>query len=143
MFNNVMPGRKCVNLGLAIYNDKLSIQSEWESPDESSQRRIEYPDSSACDRQGAVFSYFLFDKRSQLVEGWKKMAATINQSATEMDKGSGTKVGGELTVAALSHENYADLDAKLAKLTTQSRQLIQAARRAGRNAAQHRHRGPR
>ncbi|AVM45934.1 hypothetical protein FYJ85_06195 [Victivallaceae bacterium BBE-744-WT-12] len=72
----------------------------------------------------AVFSYFLFDKRSQLVEGWKKMATTINQSATEMDKGSGTKVGGELTVAALSHENYADLDAKLAKLTTQSRQLI-------------------
>ena len=52
------------------------------------------------------------------------MATTINQSATEMDKGSGTKVGGELTVAALSHENYADLDAKLAKLTTQSRQLI-------------------
>ena len=53
----------------------------------------------------AVFSYFLFDKRSQLVEGWKKMATTINQSATEMDKGSGTKVGGELSVAALSHEN--------------------------------------
>lgn len=72
----------------------------------------------------AVFSYFLFDKRTQLLDGWKKMAVTINQSATEMDKKSGTKVGQELTVEALSHEHYAELDAKLAKLTNQSRQLV-------------------
>lgn len=72
----------------------------------------------------AVFSYFLFEKRSQMVEGWKKMATTINQSAKEMDKGSGTKVGDTLTVEALSHENYAELDQKLAQLTTQSRALI-------------------
>ena len=72
----------------------------------------------------AVFSYFLFEKRSQMVEGWKKMATTINQSAKEMDKGSGTKVGDALTVEALSHENYAELDQKLAQLTTQSRALV-------------------
>ena len=71
----------------------------------------------------AVFSYFLFEKRSQMVEGWKKMATTINQSAKEMDKGSGTKVGDELTADALSHEKYAELDHKLAKLTAQSRAL--------------------
>lgn len=72
----------------------------------------------------AVFSYFLFEKRSQMVEGWKKMATTINQSAREMDKGSGTKVGDALTVEALSHENFAELDQKLAQLTAQSRDLV-------------------
>lgn len=72
----------------------------------------------------AVFSFFLFEKRSQLIDGWKKLATTINQSATEMDKGSGTKVGAELTVQQLSHEKYAELDQRLAKLTDQSRKLI-------------------
>lgn len=72
----------------------------------------------------AVFSFFLFEKRSQLIEGWKKMATTINQSATELDKGSGTNVRNDLTTETLSHEKYAELDQRLAKLTDQSRKLI-------------------
>jgi hypothetical protein len=72
----------------------------------------------------AVFSFFLFEKRTQLIDGWKKMAITINQSATEMDKGSGTKLGSDLTLETLSHEKYAELDQRLAKLTDQSRKLI-------------------
>ncbi|MDR0932201.1 MAG: hypothetical protein LBM70_04175 [Victivallales bacterium] len=71
----------------------------------------------------AVFSYFLFEKRGEMIEGWRKLASTINQSATEMDKGSGTKVGEELTTETLSHEKYAELDQRLAKLTAQSRDL--------------------
>lgn len=72
----------------------------------------------------AVFSFFLFEKRTQLIDGWKKMATTISQSATELDKGSGTKVGADLTPEALAHEKYAELDQRLAKLTDQSRKLI-------------------
>ena len=72
----------------------------------------------------AVFSFFLFEKRTQLIDGWKKLATTISQSATELDKGSGTKVGTDLTQENLSHEKYAELDQRLAKLTDQSRKLI-------------------
>ena len=72
----------------------------------------------------AVFSYFLFEKRSQFVTGWGKMAQTINTSAAELDKGSGTRSASELTFAALSHENYANLDSLLPKLPAQSKKII-------------------
>ena len=58
----------------------------------------------------AVFSYFLFEKRSQFVTGWEKMATIIQKSAVELDKGSGTKEASKLTVDALSHRNYEKLD---------------------------------
>ncbi len=72
----------------------------------------------------AVFSFFLFEKRTQLVDGWNKMSTTINQSASEMDKGSGTDIGTKLTVSELSHEKYLELDGKLRQLTELSRKLI-------------------
>lgn len=72
----------------------------------------------------AVFSYFLFEKRTEMLGGWEKFAVTVNRTSAELDKNSGTKVAGELTTAALSHENYAGLDAKLNKLTAQSRKII-------------------
>jgi len=72
----------------------------------------------------AVFSYFLFEKRSELVSGWGKMAVAINSSSKELDKNSGTKIADELTPSALAHENYAGLDALLAKFADQSRKII-------------------
>lgn len=72
----------------------------------------------------AVFSYFLFEKRSQFVTGWEKMATIIQKSATELDKGSGTKEAAKLTVEALSHRNYEKLDSLKDALPQQSRKII-------------------
>ena len=72
----------------------------------------------------AVFSYFLFEKRSQFVSGWAKLAQTISSSAAELDKGTGTEVAKKLTPQALSHENYAQMDALLGELPKQSKQII-------------------
>ena len=72
----------------------------------------------------AVFSYFLFEKRSQFVSGWAKLAQTISSSAAELDKGTGTEVAKKLTPQALSHENYGKIDALLGELPKQSKQII-------------------
>ena len=72
----------------------------------------------------AVFSYFLFEKRSQFVSGWAKLAQTISSSAAELDKGTGTEVAKKLTPQALSHENYGTMDSLLGELPKQSRQII-------------------
>ena len=72
----------------------------------------------------AVFSYFLFEKRSELVTGWGKMATAINSASKELDKNSGTKIAEKLSLSALAHENYAGLDALLKELPGQSRQII-------------------
>ena len=73
----------------------------------------------------AVFSYFLFEKRSQFVDGWAKMAVAINKSAVELDLDSGTKkLADELTPATLSHESYAELGSRLPKLAERARQVV-------------------
>ena len=72
----------------------------------------------------AVFSYFLFEKRSQFVSGWAKLAQTISASAAELDKGTGTEVAKKLTPQALSHENYGKMDSLLGELPKQSKQII-------------------
>jgi hypothetical protein len=72
----------------------------------------------------AASSYLLFVKRGQMVKGWEKMATAINQTAAELDKGSGTKVAGELSADALSHANYDSLDPKLTKLREQAKVLV-------------------
>ncbi len=72
----------------------------------------------------AAFSYFLFEKRDSLVKGWEKLAVAINGASTSMDRTSGTQIAKSLTPAELSHEKYAELDAKLAKLASQTRQII-------------------
>ena len=58
----------------------------------------------------AVFSYFLYEKRSQFVTGWDKMAEIVNESAKALDQGSGTNLGSKLTKDALGHRNYANLE---------------------------------
>ena len=72
----------------------------------------------------AVFSYFLFEKRSQFVTGWEKMATIIQKSAAELDKGSGTKEASKLTVDALGHRNYDKLDSLKEVLPQQSKKII-------------------
>ncbi|MBQ6351827.1 MAG: hypothetical protein IJJ28_00985, partial [Lentisphaeria bacterium] len=72
----------------------------------------------------AAFSYFLFEKRDAMVKGWEKMAVAINNASTSMDRTSGTQVAKSLTPAELSHEKYAELDSKLAKLASQTRQIV-------------------
>ena len=74
----------------------------------------------------AVFSYFLFEKRGELVGSWNKMTAIVSKTAAEMDKNSGTKVAQELSVDALNATAYADLDSKLSKLPNQARDLATA-----------------
>ena len=72
----------------------------------------------------ATFSYFLFEKRSQFVAGWGKMAAGIEKTAKALDKDSGTKVGSELSQSALAHENFANLSTLLPKLSAQAESVI-------------------
>jgi hypothetical protein len=72
----------------------------------------------------AVFSYFLFEKRKQLVMGWEKMATTMNQTAAELDKGSGTKVASKLSADSLGHNKYAELEQKLPELKKQAAAVI-------------------
>ena len=72
----------------------------------------------------AAFSYFLFEKRDALVNGWGKMAAAIHNTSKTLDTRSATNVANKLTPAELSHEKYAELDAKLQALPNQSRKII-------------------
>ncbi len=64
----------------------------------------------------AVFSFFLYEKRGQLVDGWNDMAAKINATAVALDAGSGTSVASELTPSAMDQTQYAALPGLIVKL---------------------------
>lgn len=72
----------------------------------------------------AVSSFFLYEKREIMLNGWEKLTGTINATATELDKKSGTKLADELTQNELHHLNYANLDDKLKKLNEGATALI-------------------
>ena len=72
----------------------------------------------------AVFSFFLYEKRTQLVSGWEKMAQAVNSSAVNLDKGSGTEVAKELSAENLGHDKYDELDKRLPKLKEQTAKII-------------------
>ena len=72
----------------------------------------------------AAFSYFLFEKRDSMIKGWEKMATAINGASVSMDRTSGTQIAKSLTPAELSHEKYSELDSKLAKLASQTKQIV-------------------
>ena len=72
----------------------------------------------------AAFSYFLFEKRDALVNGWGKMATAIHNTSKTLDTRSATNVASKLTPDELSHEKYSELDSKLQSLTDQSRKII-------------------
>lgn len=86
----------------------------------------------------AAASYLLYEKRVQMVNGWNKMAGAISQTAVKLEEKSGRKVSSDLSADALSHRNYAELDARLDKLKTlaadlvgQRNELVAALREAG------------
>lgn len=72
----------------------------------------------------AVSSFFLYEKREIMLNGWEKLTTTINETAKEMDKNSGTKLAEELTQDNLHHTNYANLDDQLKKLNEGAARLI-------------------
>lgn len=72
----------------------------------------------------AVSSFFLYEKREIMLNGWEKLTTTINETAKEMDKNSGTKLAEELTQDNLHHTNYANLDDQLKKLNEGAAKLI-------------------
>ena len=72
----------------------------------------------------AAFSYFLFEKRDALVNGWGKLATAIHNTSKTLDTRSATNVASKLTPTELSHEKYSELDSKLQALTNQSRKII-------------------
>ena len=65
-----------------------------------------------------VFSYLLFSKREQLVNGWGQMAAAITSAAQALDDGgaSGTSAARDLPADKLKHTNYEQLGQVLPKL---------------------------
>ena len=74
-----------------------------------------------------VFSYFLFAKRTDLVEGWGKMAEGINSASTTMDKTSGTSnARGALSKENLAHEKYSssDMTSKMSTFVNQIKKVV-------------------
>jgi len=57
----------------------------------------------------AVFSYFLFEKRSQLVTGYGYMGEKYEEAARLLDANSGTKLTNKVNAAALRHDKAQDL----------------------------------
>lgn len=72
----------------------------------------------------AVSSFFLYEKREIMLNGWEKLTTTINETATELDKKSGTKLAEGLTQNELHHTNYANLDDKLKNLNEGAATLV-------------------
>ena len=73
----------------------------------------------------AVAAYMLWEKRTQMTDGWSKMAAAINKASAAIDRDSGTRIASDLSVASLSHEQYAQLDGQLRKFDAQIRKLVE------------------
>ncbi len=73
----------------------------------------------------AVFSFFLFEKRGQLVDGWADMTAKINAAAAALDAGSGTSVAAKLTTDTLNQTQYAELPALLPELPKLAGEVIE------------------
>ena len=75
----------------------------------------------------AVFSFFLFEKRSQFVDGWSKMAVAVNKTAVALDNGSGIEsIAKDLSAENLSHKKYADLDKQLPKLSKRAEEVAKS-----------------
>ena len=72
----------------------------------------------------AVFSFFLYEKRDKMIDGWGKMADAVNKAAVSLDKGSGTEVAKELSPEELAHDKYDDLTKKLPKLKEHADNVI-------------------
>ncbi len=72
----------------------------------------------------AVTSFFLYEKRVQLLEGWGKFGEKSHEVATIMDKDSGTQIAEKVTTETLHHTQYANMDSVLSELTGGAEQLM-------------------
>ena len=73
----------------------------------------------------AVFSYILFDKRSQFIAGWDQFAVTVSKSAAILEKKSGdNKLKTQLAEQKLNHVNVGKVDAVLPELTKRAEKII-------------------
>lgn len=74
----------------------------------------------------AVFSYFLYEKRVQFIDGWSQMSDAIYQSAKTIDGRSNEKFASKLTADQLSHKEYSkdEFAKKLQNLTKQSESFV-------------------
>ena len=74
----------------------------------------------------AVLSYFLFEKRTQMLTGWKQMEDQIIKTAAELDKGSETQLAAGFGEDALHHRNsLADMQSKLNTLSEGAKKVVQ------------------
>ncbi len=64
----------------------------------------------------AFFSYLLFEKRTQMVDGYEKLGNQIVNTAKALDVNSGTTVGKALSGDVLDHKSTG-IDSALSKLT--------------------------
>ncbi len=72
----------------------------------------------------AVLSYFLFEKRQQMLKGWEQMAVIINQTSAVLDEKSGTKVAEKLKKDNLDHKlPLAELQTALNNLKEQAKKV--------------------
>ena len=74
----------------------------------------------------AVFSYFLYEKRVALSEGWSKLVETAGANAKAIDQNSGTSASKELSADKLAIKDYnADgMDRSLGVSKKQIRDLV-------------------
>ena len=73
------------------------------------------------------FSYFLFAKRANMVQGWGEMAKGVYEASAELDKGTGgSPVAPSLSEKELAHDAYdsAKMNSKMAALKAQSKKVV-------------------
>ena len=73
-----------------------------------------------------VFSYFLFEKRANMVKGWGEMAKGVYEASAELDRGTGTNVAPSLSEKELAHDAYdsTKMTSKMAALKAQSKKVV-------------------
>jgi len=71
-----------------------------------------------------VMSFLLYQKREQLVKGWEKMSDAVSKTSATLDKGSNTGTSKKLTLDALNHTKYSDLDSLLPTFNKQASSII-------------------
>ena len=71
-----------------------------------------------------ILSYFLFEKRTDLLKGWDLMANQIDATAKNLDKGSKTNVADQIKTKEFSHRNLADMESRLQKLSAGADKVV-------------------
>ncbi len=74
----------------------------------------------------AVGSFFLFEKRVDLVNGWGEFAKAVQSASSAMDSGSGTRVAADFSADKLAYKNNNadDVKQKLGKFIAQTKKII-------------------